>query len=74
MARNSSTGFKFMKKFEIFYPELHKDGKIRQPNKESFMVDYLGMDKNSWKNFRITGIRKIYYRLLELLEKSYPKC
>ena len=58
----------------IYYCPYHKDGKIKQPNKESFMVDYLEMDKNSWKNFNNTGIRKIYYRLLELLEKAYPKC
>ena len=74
MERNSSDGYKFIKKMDRIYPELHKDGKIKQPNKESFMVDYLEMDKNSWKNFNNTGIRKIYYRLLELLEKAYPKC
>jgi hypothetical protein len=74
MPRNGSDGCLFIKKMERFYPKLYKEGKIKEPTRESFMVDYLEMDKNSWKNFNNTGIRKIYHRILELLEKVYPKC
>ena len=62
----------FISQFERFYPILHKEGKIKKPTRDAFM-EYIGLGKDSWKNFRITGIRKTYYVVLELLEKAYPK-
>ena len=62
----------FISKFDRFYPILYKEGKIKEPSRGSFMTEYLGLCKNSWKNFRNTGIKKIYYVVLELLEKAYP--
>jgi hypothetical protein len=73
MARTGkSEEFIFVKKFDRFFPILHKQGKIKEPNRDAFM-QYIGLNKNSWKNFKKTGIKKIYYVVLELLEKAYPK-
>lgn len=73
MARTGkSNEYIFLKKFDRFFPILHKEGIIIEPTRDSFM-EFLGLNKDSWKNFRKTGIRKIYRAILELLEKAYPK-
>lgn len=62
----------FISQFERFYPILHKEGRIKEPTRDAFMEEYIGISKYTWKHFRITGIKKIYYVVLELLEKAYP--
>jgi predicted secreted protein len=74
MARTGkSEGFIFIDKFRRFYPSLHEDGIIKHPTRDSFM-EFLGLERNSWKKFDSTGIRRIYRAILELLEKAYPEC
>ena len=68
----SKTGL-FIQSFDKFYEPLHKEGKMTKPNRESFFEDYLGLNKGSWRNFYSQGIKKYYYVIRELLEKSYPK-
>lgn len=63
----------FISQFERFYAILHKEGRITEPTRDAFMEEYIGISKHTWKHFRITGIKKIYYVVLELLEKAYPK-
>ena len=73
MARiGKSEEFLFLKKFDRFFPILYKEGKIKEPTRDAFM-QYIGLSRDSWKNFRKTGIRRIYCAILELLEKTYPK-
>ena len=73
MARTGkSKEFIFIEKFNRFYPLLHKEGKIKQPTRDCFM-EFIGLNKNSWKKFGDTGIRRIYRAILELLEITYPK-
>jgi hypothetical protein len=72
MARTGkSEEFIFLKKFDKFFPILHQKGLLKHPDRDSFM-EFLGLNKDSWKNFGKTGIRKIYRVILELLEQAYP--
>lgn len=70
---SNSKEYIFISQFERFYPILHKEGRITKPTRDAFMEEYIGIYKDTWKHFRITGIAKRYQRILELLNKCYPK-
>ena len=73
MEKGKSETILFLRKFDRFYDHLHKEGKIKEPTRKSFLEDYIGFAKGSEKNFYTQGIRRVYYRILELLERVYPK-
>ena len=58
--RGDTEGFKFISSFDKFIEPLHLEGKITNPDRSSFMRDYLGLHPVSWKYFTNSGIKKIY--------------
>ena len=72
-SRGRNESYFFMRRFDRFFPFLYKDEKISSPDRDAFMEEYLCMNKDAWKNFNRVGIKKIYFRVLELLETTYPE-
>jgi hypothetical protein len=68
--RGTSKTFLYLKKVETFYFDLVKQGKMKEPTKESFFKDYLGYGKTYWiKLYEKNDLRKVFYVVAELLEE-----
>ena len=71
--RYTADGYQFISSFDKFIKPLCLEGKIENPDRESFIRDYLGLHHRSWHHFNKSGIRLIYKRVYELLCKAYPE-
>lgn len=60
----------YLKRVRPFYKDLVEQGKMKEPNKQSFFKDYLGYSKHYWiKLYEKNDLRKVFYVVVELLEE-----
>ena len=64
--RNTSVVSCFLKRARALYPYLG----IPEKDDEQFM-QFLGVSKKSYKNWYNLGIRKVYWKMLDCLERNY---
>jgi hypothetical protein len=68
--RGTSKAFLYLKRVKTFFPSLVEEGKMKEPNRESFFGDYLGYGRTYWiKLYEKHDLRKVFYVVIELLEE-----
>jgi RNA binding exosome subunit len=68
--RGTSKAFLYLKRVKTFFPNLVEQGKMKEPNRESFFGDYLGYGRTYWiKLYEKRDLRKVFYVIVELLEE-----
>lgn len=50
--------------------KLYLKGEISEPTREKFFREYLDCHPQAWKNWYSRGVRKIYVRIIDLLESN----
>lgn len=66
--RNEGEVYLYLKRVDSVLDQLYSKKKISEPTREKFFKEFLGCHGKSYKNWYSQGIRKVYIRVLDLLE------
>jgi len=58
-----------LKRIDSHLEHLHAEGLISEPTRGKFFKEYLDCHELSWKNWYSRGVRVVYIRIIDLLDK-----